>query len=524
MIRLNLRSHRFAAWIAFVVSGLWVSVVTSGSEAWAGDFHLPQPTIETLPNGLKLAWFVSDQLPLVDLTLMIKAGYKNDPAGKSGTAELLSNALDRGTSTMSAQAISKAIELLGAARARAVNDDSFTLGLHGLSQDTAALTELLAKLALEPAFNEADLTREHDRIQDEWRHVADSADSLSSLVYSRLVSSQTVYGRGGFLSADEFKHVTRADVLAYYQKYFRPDNAVLMIVGRVKPAELRSMIVARFGAWKGAALASDPTVGSVTAPVADKMTRTAGRRGGRQIRPQLAPSASVESSVSSVTAVYSDARIKAFIKPGHAILLVDRPDATQTQVRIGFRAPLITSPQHHALTVGNALTGEYFNSRLNSVVRDKLGLTYAINSGMTYAKDAAYFSVAAATRNEAVGKLLQTVQAILKDLQGGDVSDEEVQMAREYITGSFPLALSTLNAVASRWLGGESFGIGQDYLLEYVDRIRKVTREDVVRALKENFHPDDAYVVVVGDSTTILAGLSPAQKKLVKKIELKDIL
>ena len=450
-----------------------------GNFAFAATaFHIPPPQVETLPNGLQLVWFLSDKLPVTDLVLMVKSGYRDDPASKSGTAELLSSSIERGASGQSALELAHAIEMLGGSRYVSADEDSITIGMHGLALDSTAFLENLAKIALHPDFPEGEVVREHSRIIDRWNHLGDYGDTLASLAYQRLMTAGSVYGRGSFTGINEFKNVKREDVLSFYKTHFTPKNSILMIVGRVDQPKFKQKIEELFGGWKGEA-----------------------------------PSKKSEK--------YSDSRLKA--KPGQ-IVVVDRPNLTQAQVRLGFAAPTIKSPDHYPLMVANAFLGEYFNSRLTSIIRDKLGLTYSIGSSYSYSKDFAKFTVSSATQNSSVGQLISKTDEILKDMKLGSVIEQEVSEAKEYLQGGFPLSVSTLASMAARWLNGWFFDMGPEYLNEFVPKVSGVTKDQVVSAVSKTFDLDHMFIVVAGDAKEIEKGLSKPQQKLVKRVVLKDLL
>jgi len=457
---------------------LWVGILLwSGNLFAAIDIKLPVPELETLPNGLQLVWFTNDSLPVVDMALLVQSGSRDDFPGKSGTSQLVSNLLDRGAAGMSALEIGRAVEMLGASRYSSADDDTFTVGMHGLAPDALVLLDLLAKMVVKPDFPEAEVAKEHARLLERWSHMGDYGDSLAALAFQRLMTSGTEYGRGSFYSGKEYKGVHRTDVLAYHQANFTPKNAVLMIVGRVDRAEFRNRVLAAFGNWKG------------EAPNRDKRK-------------------------------YTDTRLKA---AKGEVVLVGREDLTQAQVRMGFKAPLIQHPDHYSLSVANALIGEYFNSRLNSVIRDKLGLTYGIGSSFSYSKDYAKFAISSATRNESTGQLIRKTLDILSDLKKGTISVEEVQMAKEYLMGGFPLSVATLGSVASRWLSGYIFNLGPGYLNEFVLKISETNREQILKAVAKHMDLDQMTIVVAGDPKEIMPSLSESGFKKVKRVTVRDL-
>jgi zinc protease len=423
-------------------------------------------------------WFLNDQLPVVDLALLVKSGYRDDPQGKTGVSELLAAALDRGAAGLSAEEIAKQVEQLGASRYISAEEETFSLGMHGLAPDAGTLLDILAKISLQPNFKRDEVLREKARLLDRWNHLGDYGDALASLAYRRVLTANTSYNRGNFYSISEFNRVGPDDVQTFYKKNFTPKNAILMVVGRVDQKTYREKIVALFGGWNG------------EAPK-------------RQYK------------------ITSDSRLHA---GKGRIVVVDRKGLNQAQVRIGFRAPLVRAPEHYALTTMNALLGEYFNSRLNLLIRDKLGLTYGISSSFAYSRDFASMTIAAATRNQSVGELIHQTIDVLKNLKKGPIPQEEVDTSKEYLIGGFPLSTSTLGAVAARWMSGFIFDLGPDYLNEFVPKISQVKSDDVLAAVKKDFDLDNLVIVVAGESKEIEASLKESGYKSLSRVTIKDLM
>lgn len=442
------------------------------------NFRLPSPKLETLANGLTVAWFLDDSLPIFDVAMMVKSGNRDDLPGKSGTAALVSDLLERGAAGISAVDLSKRFERLGASSYSASDDDAMSLGVHGLSQDAPELLDLLAKMMLQPDFKEEEFQRERSRLGDRWSHLADSAESLASFVYARVMANGTTYARGSLRSLSELKGLRRSDILQFYRTHFTPKNSVLMVVGRVNQPEFRAQIQTLFGGWTG----EEPK---------------------RKYRN------------------YTQSR---FSMIPNEVRVVDRPGVPQAQVRIGFPVPSLYSKNRYALAVGNALLGEYFNSRLNSVIRDRMGLAYGISSNIAYSKGLAYLTIGSATASPNVGTLLQKTLETLRSMKGGDVSEEEVAVAKDYMLGGYPLSVSTLGAVASRWLGGYVYDLGPDYLNEFVPKVKAVNRAAVVRAVQEAFNLDRVVIVVSGDAKQIEPALKKAGFKTIRRVSSANLM
>jgi zinc protease len=450
------------------------------SQAFAAttEFKLPKPDVETLSNGLRIVWFTSDKLPIVDLAMTVKAGARDDLPGKSGTAELVAATLDRGAGGLTARQIAAKVEALGAFRGASVDDDFFQIHMHGLAVDADTLVDLMAKVALQPEFPADEVKRERSRMLDSWNRLVDYGDSLVDLAYRRMLSQGTEYARGSIVSSRELAKINREDVVRWWKTNFTPGNTTILVVGRVDRNEFRNRLQSLFGNWKG------------------QTPKTNHKRKYRSL--SFSP------------------------HPGE-VVLINRPDNNQAQVRMGFRAPLVQDPRHYPLTVANALLGEYFHSRLNTLIRDKLGLTYGISSSLSYNKDLAMFTISAATRNEASAQLIKKSLEVVQGLRSGPIPGGEVSMAKDYLIGGFPLSTSTLESVAGRWLLQDLFGLGPDRLNQFVPKISAVSASDVSSAVHSAFRPGSMMIAVSGDAKAIEPVLTKAGFK-VRRVSRKDLM
>lgn len=459
-----------AAWIFLLLSGLPSAHATEAP--WFEKFRLPEPEIETLANGLEIAWFVDTRLPVLDLVVLVKSGYRDDPQGKSGLAQLMATTLDQGAGAASAAEFARAVEGLGASRFVSSDEETIVAGIHGLSLDSDRLLQLFSDLLLRPKFEAEAFEREKARLIEARETLKDHAGALAGVALHRALGSGTPYARGPIYSARELKKVQRKDVIQHHQAHFVPSNAILMVVGAVDREAMRAKLAGAFGAWKGKAPAR------------------------KSFRPKHAR----------------------FEMGTHDLILVDRPGLTQAQVRVAFPVAGVKSKDHHAQTVVNALLGEYFNSRLNARIRDELGLTYAVGSEISHAREFSAVTISSATRNDSVGALLHEVRATLKGLSDRPVDQSELETAREYMMGGFPLSNATISGIATRWLAGRVLDQGPDFLNSFIPSIQKVTLEQVKRVSRREFNPKRPVVVVVGDAARIKETLRQTGFKKLKII------
>jgi zinc protease len=452
-------------------------LICANAFAAASAFKLPTPDVERLSNGMKIVWFTSDRLPVVDVEMLLRSGARDDLSGKSGTAELLAATIDRGAGGLTARQIAEKVESLGASRSASADEDSFHVGFHGLAPDADTLLDLMARLVRQPEFPAAEVKREQARMLDGWSRLADYGDSLVDLAYRRSMTQGTIYARGSVLSSRELAGLKREDLIQWWRKNFTPENATLMVVGRVDRKAFREKIEALFGDWQG------------TAPQHEKKSY----------------------------------RSLNFVPRAGEVLLLDRPNLTQAQVRLGFRAPLVKDPRHFSLSVANALLGEYFHSRLNTLIRDQLGLTYGIGSSIGYSKDLAVFSISAATRNESTGQLIKKTLEVLRQMKSTPVPADEVATAKDYLIGGFPLSTATLEGVAGRWMLNDLYDLGPNRLNELVPKISAVQASDVNSAIASSFDLSHLIIAVAGDAKTIEPVLKKAGFK-VRRVSAQSLL
>jgi zinc protease len=467
-------------WVAlcFSIVPIGETAETDASTAFSTAIRLPSPEIETLPNGLQVAWFVDEKLPVIDLGMLFINGTRKDPAGKSGLSYLTSQLLERGPIGKTAVDFSRSFEKLGGSFGVNVDEDGTSLSIHGLSRDANVYFDLLADVILKPAFDGEEMKKIQAEEADRFQHLGDSAEGLASYAFARWMTAGSPYARGSVESLPEWKKLTRADVTEHYENHFSPKQAILMIVGRVNKTEFRQRVLQRFSPW---------------------VAKDLGKR----------------ASLPSPRSYWKAPKTK--------ILLVNRPGLPQAQVRFGFPVPEIHSKNRYALTVGNALLGEYFNSRLNSVIRDELGLAYGIGSSLNYAKDLAYLGISSATAIQHVPVLIRETTRILESFKKGQISSQEVLTAKEYLMGGYPMSVSTLGAVAGRWLAGVVYGLGPDFLNEYIPEVDRVDHTQVISAVKEAFHLDDLKIVVAGDAKKLLPLLKKFKFNSVQVVEAKDL-
>jgi zinc protease len=419
-------------------------------------FSLPAIQKQKLSDGLEV-WLVPQrELPIVSMNMVFKTGGTVDPAGKSGLASMTSNLLDDGTKTRSAVDIANGLSEIGATLGTGSGWDSASVTMQTLTKNLDKALTIYSDVIVNPTFpaNELETARRRALIGLQQRR--DNPNAIANVVYNQLLYGKN-HPYGNVITGDEtsIKSFNQADLMKFYETYYRPNNATLIVVGDTTMASLKPKLESAFANWKSA----DVPVSNV-------------------------PNAAV------------------FDKPG--IYLVDKPGAAQSVISIGQVGVSRDNPDFFALQVMNDMLGGSFSSRLNMNLREDKGYTYGAGSGFSYRRGAGPFTASADVQT-AVTK--ESVIEFMKELNGirgsRPVSAEELQTSKQSIIRGFPQGLETNGQLANALSTLVVYGLPDSYYNEYVTKISAVTLADVNRVANKYLTPDKMAIVIVGDRQAI---------------------
>jgi zinc protease len=432
----------------------------------AAPLQLPACTRVTLKNGLVVYVMPTRRLPLVDFRLLVRAGSVNDPAGKEGLASLTADLLTQGAGARSAQQIAEDIAFVGGSLEASAGTERVVLTCEVLKKDFDVGLELLRDVTVSPTFPADEFARKKDEAlgmiasqKDDPETVADQA--LGPFL---LGSSPLAHPTIGWEAS--VGGLTREDVTAFHARHVRPDNAMLAVVGDVEPHAVLAALEKAFAEWK----AGGQKTGDAYTPV-----------------PQAR---------------------------GRSVLIVNKPEVTQTQIRLACMGVPRNHPDYYPITVANTILGAGFTSRLVNEIRVTQGLTYDISSRFGMFRNAGTFRVSTFTKNESIRKTIDETLKVVKTLLAGGPSDEELAKAKRYLTGQFPLGLQAPDALAAQLLDIEFYGLDPKFVETFDDRVNAVTMVDCRRALKSYFCVDDLRILVVSNpevARKALEGLGPIE-------------
>ncbi|MBW8712572.1 MAG: insulinase family protein [Acidobacteria bacterium] len=438
---------------------------------------LKPPVIEkrTLSNGLPV-WVVElHKVPVVHVSLVVKAGSGIDPKGKYGIASLTADMLDEGAGSRDALQIADAIDYLGASLATDSTSDATSIELHVPVARLGDALPIMADVALRPTFPEDELKRVREDLLTSLIEAQDDPESLIQFAFPRLVfGAEHRYGTLSMGTAATVKALSAADLRQFHAQHYAPLDSLLIVTGDVTAADAAARLERAFGTWKAAA-APAPTV-----PAPTQLT-------SRQI------------------------------------YLIDKPGAAQSQIRIGWVGVPRSTPDFFALRVLNTILGGSFTSRLNQNLREEHG--YAYGAGSTFDMRAAagpfYASAGVQTDKtaEALTEFFKELEAIRKP-----IAPEEIEKAKNFVALLLPRNFETTERVAGSLAQMFIYNLPADYFATYTQRVRAVTPADVQRVAERYIQPDKFAVVIVGDRTTVEPGIKALNLGPLKIVETAEVM
>jgi zinc protease len=434
-------------------------------------FSLPPIEKSKLSNGLEVWTVRQPELPIVSMNMVFKTGGTFEPAEKSGVSSMTAQLLDDGTKTRSALDIENQLQAIGASLNANTGWDSTGVSLSTLTKNLDKALDIYADVLVNPSFPETELETVRRRTLVGFVQRKSNPNAISGVVYDRvLYGKDHPYGRQ--LSGDEtsIKNLSRNDLVSFYESTYRPNNAVLIVVGDVESKTLLPKLEKAFANWKPG------TVSNGTLPTAQNRDKA-------------------------------------------GIYLVDKPNAAQSVVSIGQIGVSRDNPDYFPLQVMNSILGGQFSARVNMNLREDKGYTYGARTGYAFRRGAGPFSASADVQT-AVTK--ESVSEFLKELRGirGEipVTAKELDYNKQSLIRAYPRGFETVGQISGQLSNLVVYGLPDSYFNEFISKVNAVTLEDVNRVANKYLTPDKLAIVVVGDRKTIEPGL----KELGYDLELLD--
>jgi zinc protease len=442
----------------------------------APALKLPAIQKRQLSNGLPV-WLVElHEVPVVQVNLMVVGGSADDPAGKFGIASLMAAMLSEGAGSRTSLDIADAIDFLGADLSASAAVNAMGVRLHVPVARLADALPIMADVALRPTFPASELERIRQQRLTSLLQARDDPSTTAALAFSKvLYGGDHRFGTATMGTAETIKAFTVKDLQAFYTSMVRPETSTLVVAGDITLEKALPLLEANFGKWKVASPASShPTLSNPGQPV----TRV--------------------------------------------VYIVDKPNAPQSQIRIGWIGVQRDTPDYFPLIVMNTILGGSFSSRLNLNLREKHGYTYGASSSFDMRLSAGPFQSGAGVQTD---KTSESLTEFFNELNGilKPVPADELTRAKNYVALRFPSTFESTGDMSRRLEDMILFKLPDDYYSRYVQNIQAVTAADVQRIAQKYIGPDKFAVVVVGDKKVIEPGIRALNLGAIKEMTVDDV-
>jgi zinc protease len=431
-------------------SRIWIIILFLLWLTMPGGLQAMPPVQRTvLANQLVFLVCEEHSLPFVTFQLLIDSGSRRDPSGEEGLAHLTAKGLLLGTSKRTVTAINEELDFMGASLNASSGRDYTNLSLRVLKKDLDKGFDLFMEALTQPTFPEEEIRREAEKIMAAIQSEEDQPEEVAEKEFQKTLFLTSPYGHPVEGTKESVPRLTQEAALRFYRTYYHPNNAILTIVGDVTTSEVKTKLLPRLEKWP---MAGIPKVPFMTTFAKEQKT-----------------------------------------------VKINRP-ITQANIILGHSGVSRENPDFYALTVMNYILGSGgFASRLVEQIRNKRGLAYSVASFFDPGKYPGSFQIILQTKNssarEAISLSLQQMELIQKE----PVSEKELEGAKKYLIGSFPMRLDTQGKLANFLTQVEYYGLGLDYPEKYPSLINSVTREEVLRVAKKYLHPENYILVVVAN-------------------------
>ncbi|MBI2832962.1 MAG: insulinase family protein [Acidobacteria bacterium] len=425
------------------------------------SYRFPPVDKQTLPNGVAVWTIEHHDLPVVAFTLLFPVGSASDPPPRPGLAALTADMLDEGTGDWSAIEVHDALARLGAQFIIEVGFDSLVMQLKTLARFTERALRLLADIVLGPRFDPVDLERVRDLRLNRLVTLRDLPPALAERTLARALYQDHPYGHVPLGTEAALRAIDVGEVREFYETKYLSGDPTLIVVGDVVPDEIARAAMDAFGEWP---------------------------RGERSPGPPAA---------------------EPLVVAPDRLVLLDRPSAPQSELRIGAVAAPRSTPDYFAMLVLNMILGGQFTSRLNTTLRQTKGYTYGVRSVFDFRRQRGPFVVDTSVRTDATAESISEVLAEMHGILGDrPVSDAELDAARAALTRGYLRNFETADQLAHAAVQLALYELPETYFDEFVPHVNDVDRDAVERAAATYFAAARIATVVVGDKDRVRDSLT----------------
>jgi zinc protease len=420
------------------------------------ELRVPTWTKAKLSNGAELIVSEKHDLPLVSFSITLLGGSDQfEKAERRGVGSLAAAMMSEGTKTRNGDDLSNALQLLGTSVSVGVGSENGSIGFVSTTARFAATLDILADMLVNSTFPPEALERLRAQRLVALEQAKAQPGSIASRVFPRVLYGDA-HPLGQSPTEQTVKAITRADVVDFHQRYFKPGRALITVVGDVTPAAIRPVIEKGLASW--APGGERPAFSFPPLPAAKPTT----------------------------------------------IYLVDKPGSAQSTFALGLPGPPRTTPDYYALQVMNTILGGMFQARLNANIREEKGYSYGVSSNFGFGKGPNPFR----TGGDIVGdKTDAALLEFMKELRGilgaRPVTEEELKTAKESLVQRLPATFASVSAINGALTGLWLQSLPDNYYQQYTKSVMAITSDDVVRVAKKYIDLDHLAIVIVGDQKVV---------------------
>jgi zinc protease len=424
---------------------------------------IPKPVEQTLPNGLRVIVIERRESPLVSAQLIIKNGGEVDPPELAGLADMTASLLTKGTQTRDATKIADEIESLGGSLQSSARWDSSSASVGVMSSKIGPAMEILADVVRRPTFKSEEVERLRQQYLDSLTLALGEPGSIARFVAARVVFGDAPYGHPLSGTTESLTRITPADIVKMHGRYYRPDNAILVIGGDITTRDALALATKYFGDWQ-----------KPSTPLPDLST---------------------------------PAQNAAAQKP--RVVVIDKPDAGQAAVYLARTGINRTDPDYFRGIVTNSVLSGY-SGRLNQEIRIKRGLSYGAGSALDTRRQVGPFVASAQTKNESGAEVAELLLGEVSKLSSAPPADAELTPRKAVLIGNFSRNLETVDGVVSQIGFLALYGVSLDEINRYITSVQAIRSEDVQKFAGSRLDAKTSNIIIVGNAKLFLPEL---QKK-----------
>jgi zinc protease len=431
---------------------------------FAQSIHIPPHERVVFKNGLTVLFLEKHGVPIVNFAALVKTGAAADPLGEEGLASITAQLLRKGTQKRTAQQFAADSDFTGGSIEADASADFSSVSGEFLNKDLARGLDLFSDALLHPVFPQPEVDKLLAQSLDGVRAAKDEARSVLGTYYNAYLFNGNGYGRTSDGDEISLTKIHRDTIVKFYESYYAPGNIILVVTGDFQTADMKQKLEEVFGQWP-------------SKPVAAVRI------------PALPP-----------------------VK-GKKLLLVDKPDATQTYFAIGNVATAAGDPDRVAIRLVNTVFGGRFTSLLNEALRVESGLTYGAISAFDPRKAPGPFGIYSYTKNESTVQAIDMALQVLQKLHKQGITADELASAKSYIKGQFPPSLETSKQLAQIIAINEFYGLDDHEINDLEARLDAVTPAIAQQVIQKHFPTDNLVFTLIGKRSEVAAGVQKYAEK-----------